>query len=172
MEKIFVVSSPGLEPITTLELNRLGLLPTGTPLACPIENTGGVEFIGSDEELYKANLHLRTVNRVLLRLGEFHAAAFSELSRHTQHLPLNRFITPGQKVALRVTCHTSRLYHSSAVAREVIKAINLTLDNPIVPCKASDDPGDEPPQLILIRLVNDQCTISIDTSGQLLHRRG
>ncbi len=128
--------------------------------------------MGEIEAIYRANVFLRTASRVLLRLGEFHAAAFSELKRHTQQLPWKQFIHPGQNVAVRVTCHKSRLYHSTAVAREVITAIDAALGKPVVPSKTNDEQLGVVPQLIIVRLINDQCTISIDTSGHLLHRRG
>lgn len=170
MDRLFVVSPPGLELLTVLELDRLGLLKNET--ASPGYETGGIEFSGTLQSIYQANLHLRTASRVLVRLGEFHAAAFSELQRHAQNLPWHRFIIPGQVVDVRATCHKSRLYHSSAVAREVLKAINSTLSKPVVSIKSSEDQEGECPQLIIVRLVNDHCTISIDSSGDLLHRRG
>jgi putative N6-adenine-specific DNA methylase len=172
MLTLFAVSPPGLEPITTIELQQLGLLSTGSIQSQPTPEPGGVEFRGEIDALYRANMFLRTASRVLLRLGEFHAAAFSELKRHTQQLPWKQFIHPGQNVAVRVTCHKSRLYHSTAVAREVIAAIDAVLGKPVVPSKANDEQLGVVPQLIVVRLINDLCTISIDTSGYLLHRRG
>ena len=83
------------------------------PYLEPTPDTGGIEFKGDIEAIYRANLFLRTASRVLLRMGDFHAAAFSELKRHTQALPWKQFISPGQNVSVRVTCHKSRLYHSS-----------------------------------------------------------
>lgn len=170
MFTLFAVSAPGLEQFTTRELQQLGLLPSALPGTTP--DTGGIEFKGDIEAIYRANLFLRTASRVLLRMGDFHAAAFSELKRHTQALPWKQFISPGQNVSVRVTCHKSRLYHSSAVARDVITAIGLALGKPVVHTQTSDEQVDAGSQLIIVRLLNDHCTISIDTSGQLLHRRG
>jgi putative N6-adenine-specific DNA methylase len=172
MLTLFAVSPPGLEPITAVELQQLGLLSTGSLHSPLTPEPGGVEFTGEIEAIYRANVCLRTASRVLLRLGEFHAAAFSELKRHTQQLPWKQFIHPGQSIAVRVTCHKSRLYHSTAVAREVIAAIDAVLGKPVVPSKANDEQLGVVPQLIVVRLLNDLCTISIDTSGHLLHRRG
>ena len=171
MERIFAVSSPGLEPFTEQELryhNLLSCSPTGqTP-----RTTGGVEFTGDINAIYLANLHLRTASRVLLRLGEFHVDAFSELTKHTRRLPWESYLIPGQRVAVRVTCHKSRLYHSGAVGREVINAINARLGKLVQQCLPGDDPSGDVPQLVVVRLENDECTLSIDTSGALLHRRG
>ena len=172
MFTLFAVSAPGLEQFTSFELRKLGLIPADTASSLTDHNTGGVEFMGDTAAIYQANLSLRTASRVLLRLGNFHAAAFSELKRHTLDLPWNLYLHPGQNIAVRVTCHKSRLYHSSAVAREVIAAIGVALGKSVIPTNLDDEQPDAGAQLILVRLVNDHCTISIDTSGQLLHRRG
>jgi putative N6-adenine-specific DNA methylase len=179
MEKLFVVTAPGLEPFTAQELRQLGLLPTTqtkperqeTPLADP-DQAGGIEFSGDLEAIYLANLHLRTASRVLLRFGDFHAAAFSELKRHTNRLPWERFLNPGMGVAIRVTCHKSRLYHAAAVAREITATIGDRLGKKVELQKFDENSPDPLPQLIVVRLVDDHCTISIDSSGELLHRRG
>jgi putative N6-adenine-specific DNA methylase len=78
---------------------------------------------------------------------------------------------------LRVTCRKSRLYHSDAVAREVVKAISsrlgrLTTKVPVVSPLVKFDSASPPPQLVVVRLAQDLCTLSLDTSGELLHRRG
>lgn len=179
MEKLFAVTAPGLEPFTAQELRQLELLPDpraksegqGTRLA-EADLAGGIEFSGDLEAIYRANLHLRTASRVLLRFGEFHAAAFSELKRHARRLPWERVLIPGTEVAVRVTCHQSRLYHGSAVAREITTALGDRLGKPAALQKFDENSTDPLPQLIVVRLVDDQCTISIDTSGELLHRRG
>ncbi|MBN2148457.1 MAG: class I SAM-dependent RNA methyltransferase [Anaerolineales bacterium] len=165
MDELFAVAAPGLEPLTAQELAALSLRPM------PPE-TGGVTFHGDLSAISRANLCLRTASRVLLRLGEFHAAAFSELNRHARELPWERFLQPGQGVAVRVTCHKSRLYHSDAVAREIAKAIGSHLGQATPLQKFDEETGEPVPQIILVRLVNDLCSLSIDTSGALLHRRG
>jgi putative N6-adenine-specific DNA methylase len=172
MDILFAVSPPGLEPFTAHELHHLGLLPESSTQSARSPQIGGIEFPGDAEAIYRANLHLRTASRVLLRLGEFHAAAFSELNRHARALNWGQYINPGQGVAVRVTCHKSRLYHSTAVAREVLAAINASLGKPVVPARVDDEQSGQIPQLVIVRLHNDQCLISIDTSGELLHRRG
>jgi putative N6-adenine-specific DNA methylase len=171
MEKIFAVSSPGLEPFTEQELQYHNLLSYSSTDRIP-RTIGGIEFTGDVKAIYLANLHLRTASRVLLRLGEFHAEAFSELTKHTRRLPWESFLIPGQRIAVRVTCHKSRLYHSGAVGREIISAINARLGKPVHQCLLGEDPSGDVPQLVVVRLENDECILSIDTSGALLHRRG
>ncbi|MDR3575004.1 MAG: class I SAM-dependent RNA methyltransferase [Anaerolineaceae bacterium] len=178
--QLFAVTVPGLEPFTQAELAGLGIksrLPkVHHTEGEPREEAGGVEFEASLSDLYCANLHLRSANRILVRLGEFYAAAFSELRTKASRLPWELYLKPGQPVTLRVTCHKSRLYHSDAVAERVAGAISDHLGKsvPIVkPGTAGEHiKRDMMPRLVIVRLVHDQCTISLDTSGELLHRRG
>ena len=106
----------------------------------------------------------------MVRLGEFYSAAFSELAKKASKLEWGRYIKPGQQVNLRAVCHKSKLYHSDAVIERVLNAINVHFSSPTksVPPVTKSDEG----QLILIRLVNDICTISIDSSGEHLYKRG
>lgn len=168
---IFAVTAPGLEPFAAQELRKLnaaGISPT----------IGGVEFRGSRSDLYRANLRLRTASRILVRLGEFCAAAFSELRQKAGRLPWENFLAPGQPVALKVTCRKSRLYHSGAVAERIAGAIEDRLGRGVTWEKGDDQPETTrrnfpaQAQLIVIRLAHDQCAISVDASGALLHHRG
>jgi len=144
------------EPATAASKNRV--LP---------DDPGGWLLSGSLEDVYRSNLYLRTASRVSVRLGEFYAAAFSELRKKASRLEWERYLSPGQPVHLSVTCHKSRLYHSDAVAERVVGAINDRFSN----SKKETQPSKNG-QLVLVRLVNDLCTISIDSSGALLHKRG
>jgi putative N6-adenine-specific DNA methylase len=170
MNHYFSVCAPGIEPLTYQELVHSGLLPAGASASAPGE--GGVEFSGDLEALYRANLWLRTANRVLLRLGEFHTTAFSELSKKGGRLPWERCLKPGKPVAVRATCRKSRLYHSEAVAEAVIAAIGKRLGQTPELVKFDEEASGSLPQLVIARMNHDVCTLSIDTSGELLHRRG
>lgn len=177
MDQLFAVTAPGLEQLTAFELQQLGLLaaPTTedkTNNVIPGVEAGGVTFRGKLDEIYRANLQLRTTSRVLIRIGHFYAASFSELRKKASRLNWPRFVTAGQSVAVRATCHKSKLYHSAAVAERIYGAIEDRLGAPVMPQKVADEDADNPPQLIVVRIVNNQCTVSVDTSGELLHRRG
>jgi len=161
---LFAVSAPGLEPFLVHELHQLNIVGHIT--------LGGVEFPGSPRDLYRANLHLRTASRVLVRLGDFYAAAFSELRKKAGRLPWENFLVPGQPVAIRATCHKSKLYHSDAVAERVVGAISDRLGRESLLHKGDEEAESNPAQLIIVRLVRDKCVISLDSSGALLHQRG
>jgi putative N6-adenine-specific DNA methylase len=109
---------------------------------------------------------------VLVRLPGFHAAAFSELHKKAARLPWESYLAPGRPVAIRATCRGSKLYHSEGVAERVLAAVGDRLGASPPRVKPADDDAENPAQLILVRLVDDACAISVDSSGALLHRRG
>ncbi len=171
MTTFFATATPGLEAFAAQELRALGLLPPAQDNS-PAEEPGGVTFQGGLADLYRANLHLRTAGRVLVRLGEFYADTFPDLRKKASKLEWNRYLVPGQPVSLAVTCHKSRLYHSNAVAERVLAAIGDRLGKVPPLLKAAEDDPSSPAQRVIVRFTNDECTISIDSSGDLLHRRG
>jgi putative N6-adenine-specific DNA methylase len=164
LDSYFAVTPPGFEPFTAEELRLLNLAPLPEP--------GGVTFKGTLPDLYRANLHLRTASRLLARLGNFfYATTFPELEQRASRLPWERFLVPGQPLSIRVTCHKSKLYHSDAVARSVAAGLAVRLGKPS-PLVKADDESDPSPQLVVVRLSDDRCTVSVDSSGTLLHKRG
>ncbi|MHB8193766.1 MAG: THUMP domain-containing class I SAM-dependent RNA methyltransferase [Bellilinea sp.] len=164
--ELFAACLPGVEPYLAKELCELSLVPK------PLFQTGkgGVSLTGSMETIYRANLWLRTANRILLRLGKFHALKFVELRRKAGNLPWERYLSPGQPVSIRTTCKHSKLYHSGGVTERVLGAIGDRLGRlPESGEFAEDQPS---AQLVVVRFDHDECTISVDTSGEGLHRRG
>jgi putative N6-adenine-specific DNA methylase len=162
---LFAVTAPGLEAVCAAELAALGMAGDAVE--------GGVAWRGGHESLYRANLWSRTASRVIVRVGEFRARTFAELERHAARLPWTRFLVGGTAVALRVTSRKSKLYHSDAVAERVARvlAAEAGADASVVNGAGEDD-EDVAAQLVVIRFVRDVCTVSIDASGRLLHRRG
>ena len=142
---------------------------------------GGVAWTGDLESLARANLWLRTASRVLVRVAEFRARTFFELERHARKVPWERFVSAGVPVGLRVTCRKSRLYHSDAVAQRIAEAIDRALGG-AAPTPTVQNRGDDESevevheggreQLFVVRVLHDVCTVSADSSGAGLHRRG
>ena len=165
----FAITAPGIAPVTAAELAALGI-----PHEPPTPD--GVAFAADFRTIALVNLWLRTASRVIVRLGEFKAQGFADLEKGASKLPWGSVLLPGQAIAVRVTCRKSRLYHSDAVAERVVRQISkfFGVDAPVVRLTDSDEedaPTDEA-QRILVRIVNDVCTVSADSSGELLHRRG
>ncbi len=167
---LYAVTAPGLEPLTAAELAGLGLTPT-------IGEPGGVSFESSLEGLARANLWLRTASRILARVTCFHVRALGELERKAASVPWAAWLPAGIPVELRVSCRKSRLYHQKAVAQRIARVIGAL--GWVVAGNAggeeadeSDGPAGRETQLVGIRIFRDECTISLDSSGELLHRRG
>jgi putative N6-adenine-specific DNA methylase len=167
LEQIFIAAPPGVEQITASELTGLGIL-----LSPEAVTGGGIEFAGNLEQIYRTNLWLRSASRVLVRLGEFYAAAFSELRKKASRLPWENYLRPGDPVCIHATCHKSKLYHSDAVVERVLGAIADRLGKPSTLVNQDEENPSNLSQLVVVRISNNNCTISIDSSGELLHRRG
>jgi putative N6-adenine-specific DNA methylase len=175
--KYFAVTAPGLKSLTAQELHELGIAVNSENGDAPAESAqyevaGGIEFNGSVEDLYSANLNLRTANRVLVRLGSFYATSFAELRKMAARQPWDEYLSNGTPISLRVTCHKSKLYHSGAVAERIAGSLEDRLGGQFKIQPFNENQETDPPQLVVVRLVKDFCTISIDSSGEGLHRRG
>ncbi len=153
----FAIIAPGFESICAAELSALGIVPE------QIE-PGGVSFRGGLRELYLANLWLRSASRILVRLGDLTARDFPTLYQRLVRLPWGRFVKPGQACDFKVSCRNSRLTHSGRIADTCREAMAKALGGS---CQEGDAR-----LAVFIRLVDDRCTVSVDSSGALLHRRG
>ncbi len=164
---VFAVTAPGLEPICAAELTALGVRGRA--------EDGGVAWKGDIESVARANLWLRTASRVVVRVAEFRAKAFFELELNAKKIAWATYVRPGSSVEFRVTCRKSKLYHSDAVAQRFADAVTRAVRGAQVAkpsAQEDEDSEDTPHQLFIVRFVHDVCTVSVDTSGVLLHRRG
>ncbi|HXC26000.1 MAG TPA: hypothetical protein VNU46_08800 [Gemmatimonadaceae bacterium] len=164
---LFAITAPGLEPLAHAELLALGVTPH------PAER-GGVSWTGSLDDVYSANLWLRTASRVVVRVASFRAATFFELERKAKRVPWGEYVSRGRPVRFRVTCRKSRLYHSDAVAQRLGLAVAAFSgdDGLVQTASGQEDEDTDDAQLFIVRLDHDVVTISADSSGALLHRRG
>lgn len=180
----FAIAAPGLETLVAHELATLGVTDAK---AVP----GGVEFRADAARLAAVQLRTRTASRLIVRLATFKAKAFHELERAARQVEWSRILPAGAAFRLRVTCRKSKLYHSDAVAERVAAAIVRGVKGATFAdgSEPDDDRGDVaeaaravvklpptesglPAQLFIVRFDHDECTISADASGELLHRRG
>lgn len=158
-----VVTPPGIEVITAAECLTLGLEVGGT-------EPGGVAIRTNPRGLFLANLHLRTASRILVRIGEFHAATFYQLEDRLAALPWATILPRGVPVSPRVSSRTSRLYHQRGIAERVTRVLATTGSGwTVVPCSGEEDGTI---QRLVIRLAHDRCLVRLDSSGVHLHRRG
>ena len=163
----YAIVAPGLEALALAEAHALGIE--------AIAEDGGIAWTGDAHSALLANMSLRIASRVVVRLARFEARSFAELERHARRIAWSRVLRAGDAVRFRVTCKKSRLYHSDAVAQRLADAVMRTL--PGVRAEGGsvedDEMGEEEDvTLIIVRLMRDWCTVSADSSGALLHRRG
>lgn len=151
---LFVACLPGLEPMLAAEIDALGL---GATTVEP----GGVALRTDRRGMMRANRELGLASHVLLRVSSFQARSLGELLRKTTSLDWQALLAGGAP-GVRAVCRKSRLYHSGAVEQRVREGIAARL-------RGSD--GGEA-VVVQARLLHDTCTLSIDTSGAPLHRRG
>jgi putative N6-adenine-specific DNA methylase len=172
MYACYAITAPGLEQLTADEL-----LTAGASLG-QIE-PGGVAFTAPPGILYATNLKLRTASRIVVRVAQFHASSFAELEKSARPIAWARWVPANGAVHFRVTSHKSRLYHQEAVAERLERAVVAALPG-VRPVRApseadaleADVTASPGVQRFLARLVGDQLTLSVDSSGALLHRRG
>jgi putative N6-adenine-specific DNA methylase len=158
--QIFIITAPGLEGVCAAEAAALGLEEVHSV-------GGGVSCRGGLRELYAANLHLRTATRIVVRFDEFKATDFPDLFRKALRLPWGSFLCPDTAIEIRASAHRSRLIHTGRIAETVSAAIERALGRSM-----AGEGHSGFTQLILVRFDEDSCTISCDSSGELLHKRG
>lgn len=156
---IFLATLPGLEADLTAEARALGL-PDPRPVA------GGVETAGTWPDVWRANVQLRMAQRVLVRLASFRALHLAQLDKRARKLPWAEWLPGGHPLRIEAACSESRIYHAGAAAQRIARAATEATAAP------EADPGDESALRLLARIEDDLCTISLDTSGAPLHRRG
>ena len=161
----FVATSPGFEPVCLQEL--LKLKPdAGEACITP----GGVEFEGRLNDCYLANLNLRSANRILMRIHNFKSSNFRKLEKKLLAIPWELYLHAGGLPKLHVTTKHCRLRHSGAIAERFRKSITRQLSRLESDQKTTKIASAK--QNIYVRGIDDCFTVSIDSSGDLLYKRG
>jgi len=153
---IFLVSTPGLEAPLCAEALEQGF--TGATVT-----DGGVTFTGTWADVWRANLVLRGPTRILARFAEFRAMHLAQLDKRARKVEWSRFLRPDTPVRVEATCKRSRIYHAGAAAQRIATAIHEEFGAPIT---------EDAPLRIMARIEDDLVTLSIDTTGVSLHKRG
>ncbi len=159
----FATTSKGLERVLAEEIKALG----GKRVAAV---TGGVSFSGSRDLCYRANLWLRTANRVLLTLSEFPAPTPDALYEGVKAVPWPDLFSVHRKIAVEAAVRDSGLTHSHYAAQKAKDAV-VDRFRAAVGARPDIDPA-APEVRIHLRILRDDCTLSLDTSGESLNRRG
>ena len=153
---LFLSVPPGLEAALAAEAAEQGFAVRGS-------EPGGVTLDGGWPEAWRANLLLRGASKVLVRVGAFRAMHLAQLDKRARKFPWDEVLRPDVAVKVEASCRASRIYHAGAAAERVARAIRETLAAPVLP---------EADLRVMVRIEDDLCTISLDASGEPLHRRG
>lgn len=154
--EIFLVAAPGLETALCDEAREKGFVE-------PTVIKGGVTVRGGWREVWRANLEIRGASRVIARIAQFRALHLAQLDKRSRKVAWGEALRRDTPFRVEATCKTSRIYHSGAAAQRVERAISEELGAPVSP---------EAQVCIRVRFEDDMCTIGVDTSGELLHKRG
>ncbi len=154
--EILLVCAPGLELPLLEEVRALGF-------AEPTQVPGGVTIQGQWPDVWRANLELRGAVRVLARIGSFMAFHLAQLDKRARKFPWSDILRKDVPVKVQVTSKASKIYHAKAASQRIETALTdshgITL-------------AEDAALVIKVRIDDNQVTISLDTSGEPLHRRG
>lgn len=163
MEFQLLANTPmGLERIVADEIESLGYKTT-------LEN-GRVYFGGDKQAIIKTNLMLRTADRIRIIVGDFHVDTFDNLFEMTKSLPWSDILGEDANFPVTGRSHKSTLYSVPDVQRIVKKAVVEHLKEAYsVPGRLAED---GPRYKVDVNILKDRAVITLDTSGDALHKRG
>jgi putative N6-adenine-specific DNA methylase len=160
---LFATTAKGLEELLAAELTALGA-------ARVHQLPGGVQFCGDQALVGRANLWLRTANRVLLRLAAFPCTTPDDLYRGVQQVSWADWLTPDMTLAVSCTLKDSQITHSGYAA---LKAKDAIVDAMRAHYGARSSVNPRDPDLPVQLYINrNHCTLYLDTSGVPLDHRG
>lgn len=163
-KEFFAATSPGLESLCLNELKTIA--ETSREF---IETKGGVQFTGRITDCFSANLNLRTANRILMRIGEFKATNFMQLEKKLSDFPWELYLPADSRPEINTSTKQSRLYHKDAISEIFAASIDKRLALNGTQDSAKNGSTE---QQVFVRAENDMFIFSIDSSGELLYRRG
>nr|WP_295683632.1 class I SAM-dependent RNA methyltransferase [uncultured Lachnoclostridium sp.] len=153
----------GLEAILKREITDLGYE------IVSVED-GRVIFAGDESAICRANMFLRTTERVLIKVAKFKAETFEELFQKTKEVPWEQFIPKDGKFwVAKATSIKSKLFSPSDIQSIMKKAMVERLKG-VYKLEWFEESGNEYP--VRVTFMKDEITIGIDTSGVSLHKRG
>lgn len=131
---------------------------------------GRITFYGDEEALCRANIFLRTAERILIKVGSFHAETFEELFQGTKALPWEEYIpVDGKFWVAKAASVKSKLFSPSDIQSIMKKAMVERLKG-IYHTTWFEENGDSFP--IRVFLMKDEVVVGLDTTGESLHKRG
>lgn len=160
--ELIATATFGLEAVVKREIQELGYKILKT-------EDGKVTYLGDERAVVRSNLWLRSADRVLLRMAEFEADTFEELFQQTKALEWEMLIPPDGKFTVTGTSVKSVLHSVPACQKIVKKAI---VDRLSEAYGISEFPETGAEYTVKATLLKDRVTLTVDTSGAGLHKRG
>lgn len=153
--EILLSTAPGLEPALQAEAMAAGFAVTGVI-------PGGVTVMGTWPDVWRANLTLRIATHVLARIGSFRAMHLAQLDKRARKFPWGDALRADVPVKVEAATQASKIYHAGAARQRIEGAlqefgVTIAADAPVT---------------VKLRIADDLCTLSVDTSGESLHKRG
>lgn len=153
----------GMEAILKREIQDLGYDATEVV-------DGRVTFFGDEEAVCRSNIFLRTAERILIKVGGFHAESFEELFQGIKALPWEEYIpVDGKFWVTKAAGVKSKLFSASDIQSIVKKAMVERLKEIYHVTWFAED-GESFPLRVFI--MKDEVTVGLDTTGESLHKRG
>lgn len=160
--KLMATTAMGLESIVNDEVKALGFKTTS--------DNGKVYFEGDGAAIAKANMWLRVADRVRIVAGEFHAMTFDDLFEQTKAIPWEQYLSVDAAFPVAGKSVRSTLYSVPDCQAIVKKAIVERLKVAYNKTGFLDETG--PLYKLEVSILKDKVTLTIDTSGVGLHKRG
>lgn len=153
----------GMESVLKREILDLGYEITEV-------SDGRITFEGDEEALCRANIFLRTAERILIKIGSFHAESFEELFQGTKNLPWEDYIpADGKFWVTKAASVKSKLFSPSDIQSIMKKAMVERLKS-VYHVSWFEENGASYP--IRVFLMKDEVVVSLDSTGESLHKRG
>lgn len=153
----------GLEAVLKREIIELGYEITSV-------EDGRVTFIGDAEAVCRANVFLRTAERILIKVGQFHAETFDELFEGTKALPWEEYLPQNAKFWVAKAASVKSKLFSPSDIQSIMKKAMVERMRKVYRVNWFPENGDAFP--IRVFLHKDEVTVSLDTTGESLHKRG
>ena len=153
----------GLESVLKSEITDLGYEVT------QVED-GRVTFLGDAEAVCRANIFLRTAERILIKAGNFHAETFEELFQGTKSIPWEAFIPEDGKFWITKAASVKSKLFSPSDIQSIMKKAMVERLKEVYHIEWFKESGQSFP--VRVFLMKDEVTVALDTTGESLHKRG
>lgn len=170
--RMAAITAPEFIPLCEQELRGIGLLELAATEA-------GIEFSAKLTAGYLCNLRLRTAGRIVMRLARFRCGAVEQLFHKVSTFRWELWLHSGLRLHIDVYVRRSRMQHEGLIEKTVLQGIQRRFEElrlvPPALCQAlhaQEDCASDAVQRLLVRVVDNACEISLDSSGAHLHQRG